>query len=114
VRGFAAGLLIGVLIAAGAAFAQPGTSAAPLRPSRLPPASPGGARVVVNGEWLYFDEYVQASGTVTITGDSGAVTLRKIPLGYALDLVWTGSNHAWVDAQITKTERRDGFSDGGD
>jgi hypothetical protein len=89
------------LLAAGAAFARPTPVETPLSAT---PASPGGLRVLINGEPTYFDHVYEGSGTITITGQPGAVTLRKIPLGYALDVVWSAESHVWIDAQIARFE----------
>jgi hypothetical protein len=89
------------------------------RDAAAAPSTPGGVRVIDDGNWVYLSEVSVGYGTVTVTG---GVTVRKIPLGYVLDVTWTGSNHTWVDVDVHRTQAPigagmiapDGFSDGGD
>jgi hypothetical protein len=70
---------------------------------RVPPATPGGVRVIEDGQWVYYTEIYQGTGHIVI---SGGYTITKTPLGIEIDVEWPGStNHTWVDVQTHRVER---------
>lgn len=70
-------------------------------------ATPGGMRLIVNGEWSYFAAYYSATATVKLTG---CYTITKAPpgeLGHRVTLTWNATDclHTWLDADVSAWER---------
>jgi hypothetical protein len=78
--------------------------AVPASRAQSRPASPGGLRVVENGEWLFQRDYLTATATITVAGD---VQVEKLTRGVRLTVRWTEANHTWVDAEIVVPRRHD-------
>jgi hypothetical protein len=72
----------------------------------VPPSSPGAVRVIVNGEWVYFQELYSATAVVNL---SGCYSIAKNPSGpgHVITMTWSEAcQHTFLDANVTRYEAR--------
>lgn len=85
-------------LAAGAAFAS--TSSAGQSKTLNNPSSPGSLRLIEDGEWLVYHEYIEhTQAVVTLTSET-PITIEKVPRGYRLTMRWTETNHSQLDVTV--------------
>lgn len=74
--------------------------------NRNTPTTPGGARLIQDGNWEFFNIYYTATGVVKLTG---CYRIEKAPpgeLGHRIYMTWNTDEcvHTWLDADITVWE----------
>jgi len=62
------------------------------------PESPGALRVVEDGEWLLFRDYLCAHASITVSADR--IRVRRHGRSVTVSVRWTESNHTFVNADI--------------
>ena len=61
------------------------------------PTTPGGVRIVHNGEWVYFNVVYEGAGTVKLSGN---YTCAKHPTYLQCDVTYDTTAGTWIDVDV--------------
>lgn len=61
--------------------------------------SPGALRVVQNNEMIYFEDYINATGTITLSGNY-SINTDPISGVTTIAVAWNEGEHTFVDVDV--------------
>lgn len=69
-------------------------------------ATPGGTRVILNDQWVYWDELAEGEGFVEVSTEPGYAWVEKTPRGWKIHVRWAWTSHTYVDVQYHNYDGR--------